>query len=105
MYAIIEDSGTQIKLQKGDVVDVDLRSEAEGETVTFDRVLAIGDESGSTAAKIGLPNLSGAKVTAKDLGGSGGPKVLVGKYAGTEVKLNEEIYLLLREEEILAVVE
>ena len=34
-----------------------------------------------------------------------GDKVLVGKYAGTEVKLNEEIYLLLREEEILAVVE
>ena len=34
-----------------------------------------------------------------------GDKVLVGKYAGTEVMLNEEIYLLLREEEILAVVE
>ena len=34
-----------------------------------------------------------------------GDKVLVGKYAGTEVKLNEEIYLLLREEEILAVIE
>ena len=80
MYAIIEDSGTQIKLQKGDVVDVDLRSEAEGETVTCDRVLAIGDASGSTAAKIGLPYLSGAKVTAKVLGESDGPKVLVGKY-------------------------
>ncbi|MGA0029902.1 MAG: co-chaperone GroES [Opitutales bacterium] len=34
-----------------------------------------------------------------------GDKVLVGKYAGTEVKLNEETYLLLREEEILAVIE
>lgn len=34
-----------------------------------------------------------------------GDKVLIGKYAGTEVKLNDEIYLLLREEEILAVVE
>ena len=34
-----------------------------------------------------------------------GDKVLVGKYAGTEVKLDEVIYLLLREEEILAVVE
>ena len=32
-------------------------------------------------------------------------KVLVGKYAGTEVKLNDELYLLLREEEILAVIE
>ncbi|MEY3021171.1 MAG: ribosomal protein [Planctomycetota bacterium] len=80
MYAIIEDSGTQIKLQKGDVVDIDLRSETEGETVTFDRVLAIGDTSGSAAAKIGLPYLSGAKVTAKVLGEADGPKVLVGKY-------------------------
>ena len=34
-----------------------------------------------------------------------GDKVLIGKYAGTEVKLNDEIYLLLREEEILAVIE
>jgi chaperonin GroES len=34
-----------------------------------------------------------------------GDKVLFGKYAGTEVKLDEVIYLLLREEEILAVIE
>lgn len=34
-----------------------------------------------------------------------GDKVLIGKYAGTEVKLNDEIYLLLREEEILGVIE
>jgi chaperonin GroES len=34
-----------------------------------------------------------------------GDKVLVGKYAGSEVKLNEVIYLLLREEEILAIIE
>ncbi len=34
-----------------------------------------------------------------------GDKVLVGKYAGTEVKLDEEIYLLMREEEILAVID
>jgi len=34
-----------------------------------------------------------------------GDKVLIGKYAGSEVKLNDEIYLLLREEEVLAVIE
>lgn len=34
-----------------------------------------------------------------------GDKVLVGKYAGSEVKLDEVIYLLLREEEILAIIE
>ena len=30
MYAIIEDSGTQIKLQKGDVIDIDLRDADDG---------------------------------------------------------------------------
>lgn len=34
-----------------------------------------------------------------------GDKVLIGKYAGSEVKLHDETYLLLREEEILAVIE
>jgi large subunit ribosomal protein L21 len=80
MYAIIEDSGTQIKVQTGDLIDIDLREAAEGSTITFDRVLAIGDTAGSAAAKIGLPYLSGASVTAKVLGDASGPKVMVGKY-------------------------
>ena len=33
-----------------------------------------------------------------------GDKVLIGKYTGTEVKINDEMYLLAREEEILAVI-
>ena len=33
-----------------------------------------------------------------------GDKVLIGKYAGTEVKLGDDTFILLREEEILAVV-
>jgi large subunit ribosomal protein L21 len=80
MYAIIEDSGTQIKLQKGDLVDVDLRDAEDGATITFDRVLAIGDAASGSAAKIGMPYLAGAKVTAKVIGEADGPKVLVGKY-------------------------
>ncbi len=34
-----------------------------------------------------------------------GDKVLIGKYAGSEVKLNDDTYLLLSENEILAVIE
>jgi len=67
MYAIIEDSGTQIKVQKGDVVDIDLRDAADGSTITFDRVLAVGDAAGGSAAKIGMPYVAGATVTAKVL--------------------------------------
>ncbi|MDR2980721.1 MAG: co-chaperone GroES [Puniceicoccales bacterium] len=33
-----------------------------------------------------------------------GDVVLIGKYAGTEVKVDDQTYILLREEEILAVV-
>lgn len=33
-----------------------------------------------------------------------GDTVLIGKYAGTEVKVNDIAYILLREEEILAIV-
>ena len=34
-----------------------------------------------------------------------GDKVLIGKYSGTEVKLDGEEHLILREEDILAIVE
>ena len=80
MYAIIEDSGTQIKVQKGDLIDIDLREVEDGATITFDKVLAVGDAAAGAAAKIGTPYLSGATVTAKVLGEADGPKVLVGKY-------------------------
>ncbi|MCX7641720.1 MAG: co-chaperone GroES [Elusimicrobiales bacterium] len=33
-----------------------------------------------------------------------GDKVLYGKYAGTEIKINDEEYLIMREEDILAIV-
>ena len=63
MYAIIEDSGTQIKVSEGDVIKVAIRDLADdAATVTFDKVLATGGGDGD--AKIGTPVLSGAKVTA-----------------------------------------
>ncbi len=34
-----------------------------------------------------------------------GDKILIGKYAGNEVKISDENYLILREDEILAVIE
>ncbi len=34
-----------------------------------------------------------------------GDKVLVGKYAGTEIKLNDVEHIIMREDEILAVIE
>ncbi|HCE68714.1 MAG TPA: hypothetical protein DER40_14760 [Geobacter sp.] len=34
-----------------------------------------------------------------------GDKVLFGKYAGTEIKVDNEEYLMMREDDLLAVVE
>lgn len=39
------------------------------------------------------------------LGVKAGDKVLFGKYAGTEIKLDGEEYLIIREEDVLAVVD
>ena len=34
-----------------------------------------------------------------------GDRILIGKYAGTEIKVNDEEYLILREDEVLAIVD
>ena len=65
MYAIIEDSGTQIKVSEGDVIDVDLRERDDDSPIKFERVLAIGDTSSEDAARVGMPYIDGASVTAE----------------------------------------
>lgn len=65
-YAIIEDSGTQLKVEPGDRFEVDLRPVADGQTsITFDKVLLVAGDAG---VKIGQPLVAGASVTARILG-------------------------------------
>ena len=79
MYAIIEDSGTQIRVVPGEIVEIDLREGAEpGSTITFDRVLAIGEEGGK--ATIGSPYLESASVSAEVLGEFKDQKLHIWKY-------------------------
>jgi large subunit ribosomal protein L21 len=62
MYAIIEDSGTQIKASVGDELTIDLRDLADdASSITFDRILAIGGDE----AKFGDPYVDGATVVAE----------------------------------------
>ncbi len=83
MYAIIEDSGTQIKVAKGDVIKIDPRELADdAATVTFDRVMMVSnpeDESGGST-KIGAPHLAGATVTADILEEGRDDKIMVVKF-------------------------
>ncbi len=63
MYAVIEDSGTQIKVAEGDVITIAKRELGEDQAeLTFDKVLMIG--GGEKAASIGAPLVKGASVTA-----------------------------------------
>jgi large subunit ribosomal protein L21 len=63
VYAIIEDSGRQLRVSEGDVVDVDLRELDEAaKQVTFDRVLLVADAG---SVKVGTPVVKGAKVVAE----------------------------------------
>lgn len=67
MYAIIEDSGTQIKVSEGDIIKVASRElAADQATITFDRVLLVGGEG--VSLQVGQPMVAGATVTADVLG-------------------------------------
>jgi large subunit ribosomal protein L21 len=76
MYAIIEDSGTQFRVEEGQILKIDLREAAEGAKLTFDRVLLVADEKG---VRIGKPLVEGAKVTAEVVGEMKGPKLEIVK--------------------------
>ncbi len=78
MYAVIEDSGTQIKVSEGDIIKIDCRELAENAaTVTFDRVLLLGGEG---SAKIGSPYVTGASVQAEILEEGRDVKVEIWKF-------------------------
>ena len=77
MYAIIEDSGTQIKVAQGDVINIDCR-DFSGTTLSFGKVLYVGGEG--QAVKIGLPYVAGASVTAEILGEFRDDKIAVVKF-------------------------
>ena len=76
MYAIIEDSGAQLRVEEGQTLEVDLRPAEPGAALTFDRVLLVADAKG---VRVGKPLVEGAKVTAEVLGPTKGPKLEVVK--------------------------
>jgi large subunit ribosomal protein L21 len=81
VYAIIEDSGTQIRVAEGDVIDIDPRDMGKAKKkITFEKVLLLGDAESGDAATIGTPYVSGASVTAELLEEIKGEKVDVVKF-------------------------
>ncbi|MEX0723735.1 MAG: 50S ribosomal protein L21 [Gracilimonas sp.] len=76
MYAIVEIGGHQYKVAENDVLFVD-KQNAEGNELTFDRVLLIKDDNGNV--NVGTPVVEGAEVSATLLDTVKADKVLVFK--------------------------
>lgn len=76
MYAIIETGGKQLKVEEGQVIFVEKLDIQEGESYTFDKVVALGDG----ALKLGNPYVEGATVTCKVEKQGKAKKIIVFKY-------------------------
>lgn len=77
MYAIIETGGKQYKVSEGDVIYVEkLDVEVDG-NVSFDKVLAVGEEG---SLNFGTPYVADAKVSGKVLKNGKSKKIIVFKY-------------------------
>ncbi|MHA7942729.1 50S ribosomal protein L21 [Formosa sp. 3Alg 14/1] len=76
MYAIVEIAGQQFKVEKDQKVFVHRLASEEGDAVSFDNVLLIGDGDNIT---LGAPAIDGAQVSAKILKHLQGDKVIVFK--------------------------
>jgi len=77
------------EVKKGGIIIPDTAKEKPQEG----KVIAVGN---------GRVNEDGKKIP---LDVKAGDKILFGKYSGSEVKLDDEEYLILREEDVLAIIE
>lgn len=75
MYAIIATGGKQYKVSEGDVIKVEKIDAEAGNTVTFDQVIAVSDNT----LKVGA-DVDNATVTATVMEQGRGKKVIVYKY-------------------------
>lgn len=76
MHAIIETGGKQYRVAEGDTLFIEKLPAEAGETITFDRVLAV--INGETAS-FGTPVVAGATVTAEVVKNGKAKKIIVYK--------------------------
>jgi large subunit ribosomal protein L21 len=97
MYAVIETGGKQYRVEVGTELQVDLLDVEAGQSITFDRVLLVGD---GDATAIGQPVVADAAVEAEVVRKGRGEKLIVFKYrpkARTRVKKgHRQDHLVLR---------
>ena len=76
MYAVVRTGGKQVRVQPGDLLDLDLVDGEPGQKIELAEVLVVGGETLS----VGKPLVAGAKVLATIQGEEKGPKLRIFKY-------------------------
>ena len=76
MFAIVETGGKQYKVSEGDIIFVEKLAVNEGDTYTFEKVLAVSTPEGFTA---GAPTVA-ATVTANVVKNGKGKKIHIIRY-------------------------
>jgi large subunit ribosomal protein L21 len=76
MYAVIQTGGKQYRVKSGEQLKVELLAAEVGATVSFDRVLMLGEGDG---VKVGAPFLDGAAVKATVVAQGRGEKIRIFK--------------------------
>jgi large subunit ribosomal protein L21 len=77
MYALIETGGKQYRVEKDSVLFIEKLDAAEGDTVTFEKVLLVSNDG---EVQVGSPLVANAKVTGKVLKQGRSKKITVFKY-------------------------
>lgn len=77
MYAVIESGGKQHRVVEGEILRLEKIEEAAGNTVSFDKVLMVGQ---GADVQIGAPYVANGKVTAEVLGHGRADKVKIIKF-------------------------
>lgn len=76
MFAIVQNSGKQYRVEPGEQIVVDRLQGAEGDSITLDQVLLVGGDG----VKVGSPTVDGASVEARIVEHFRGDKVVAFKY-------------------------
>jgi large subunit ribosomal protein L21 len=77
MYAVLMTGGKQYRVEAGSTLVVEKVGGEPGSSITFDRILLVGDGNDVT---VGSPTVPGASVSATVLGEALGPKIVVFKF-------------------------
>ena len=77
MYAVMTTGGKQYRVEAGSELVIERLAADAGASVTFDRVLLVGD---GDAVTIGTPTVDGASVSGTILGEELGPKLIIFKF-------------------------